>query len=269
MRVLTAMALILGFAGTAAPLLTGRAGAAERVIRDDLLSAFQAEGTVGTMSVYEVAADRWTLVGAERAATRYVPASTFKIVNSLIALETGAVRDADEVIPYGGKPQSVKAWERDMPMREAFQASAVPIYQELARRIGLEGYRTWLPRLGFGNGETGGALERFWLDGPLETSAIEQADFVARLAIGRLPVSERSQAVVRELMRIEAREGRTLFAKTGWHVSAHRKIGWWTGYVVSEGRTTAFSLNMDMADVTTAPKRLSIGKAILGRLGLY
>jgi len=68
-----------------------------------------------------------------------VPASTFKIANTIIALETGVVKDENEIIPYGGRP--FKHWEKDMSMREAIALSAVPIYQELARRIGLERYR--------------------------------------------------------------------------------------------------------------------------------
>src|SRR5690606_18887771 len=108
-----------------------------------------------TFVLYEASADRLALVNAERARQRFVPASTFKITNSLIALETGVVKDADEVIPYGGKPQRVKEWERDMSMRDAIAVSNVPVYQELARRIGLERYKAWLERLKYGNREIG------------------------------------------------------------------------------------------------------------------
>jgi beta-lactamase class D len=74
-----------------------------------------------------------------------VPASTFKIPNSIIALETGVVKDA--IILHGGKPQPFREWKKDMSMREAIALSAVPIYQELARRIGLDRYHEWLLRL--------------------------------------------------------------------------------------------------------------------------
>ena len=71
-----------------------------------------------------------------------------KVANSLIGLSTGAVRSADEVLPYGGKPQRFKAWEHDMSLRDAIKASNVPVYQELARRIGLERMRANVSRLG-------------------------------------------------------------------------------------------------------------------------
>jgi beta-lactamase class D len=95
-----------------------------------------------------------------------VPASTFKIPNSIIALETGVVKDA--IILHGGKPQPFREWKKDMSMREAIALSAVPIYQELARRIGLDRYHEWLLRLYFGNGETGTVVDRFWLNARLK-----------------------------------------------------------------------------------------------------
>src|SRR5262245_21123844 len=119
--------------------------------REDLRGIFEEHGTVGTFVLYDPAADRTITVNGERAARRYIPASTFKIANSIIALETAVVKDENEVIPYGGKPQPFKAWEKDMGMREAIAASAVPIYQEIARRVGLERYRQWLERLDYGN----------------------------------------------------------------------------------------------------------------------
>ena len=255
--------------GAAAFALGPQATAGETIERPDLGSAFQSQGVTGSFVLYDVPTDRLTLVDAKRAGTRYVPASTFKIANSLIALETSVVKDENEVIPYGGKPQPFKTWERDMPMREAITASNVPIYQELARRIGLARYHQWLDRLDYGNRQTGTALEAFWLDGPLEISAIEQARFVARLALNQLPISDRSQTIVRDILKLESKEGRTLFGKTGWRFSSVPQLGWWTGWVDSGGKITTFSLNIDMPSPQDAPKRVAIGKSMLATLGIF
>jgi beta-lactamase class D len=247
-------------------VIVGSAASAEgTVVRDDLLAVFEREGFPGTFVAYDAAADRLTEVGAARAARRYVPASTFKIPNSLIALEVGAVKDADEIFRYDGKPRRMKAWEKDMTLREAMAASNVPVYQEIARRIGLERYRDWMARLDFGNRQPGTIVDQFWLDGPLAISAVEQARFLARLAMGRFPVSERSRGIVREIVRIEENAGRTLFAKTGWS----GKIGWWAGWVEQGSRITSFALNMDMSRLEGAPKRIAISKELLARLGGY
>jgi len=255
-------------AGGVAGLMAGGARAGETLVRDDLAGLFAAEEAVGTIAVFQPATDRLILVDAARAGTRFVPASTFKIANSLIALETGVIADENEIIPYDGRPTWNKAWEKNMPLREAIALSAVPIYQELARRIGLERYRDWLARLDYGNRLPGEVVDRFWLDGPLEISAIEQARFVARLAAGTLPASARNQAIVRDILKIEARDGRTLFAKTGWK-TGNRPIGWWTGWVEGGGAITAFSLNIDMTKMEMAPKRLTIGRAVLAALGAW
>jgi beta-lactamase class D len=218
--------------------------------RGDLDAVFTENGVVGTFVLYDVASDHLTLVNARRAETRLIPASTFKIANTVIALETGVVKDENEIIPYGGKPQPFKQWEKDMSMREAIALSAVPIYQELARRIGLERYQTWLARLDFGNRQTGSVVDTFWLDGPLEISAIEEARFVARLAQQKLDATPRSQAIARDIIRLESRDDKVLYGKTGWRFSSTQNLGWWTGWVERDGKIVAFSLNIDMAAAT-------------------
>lgn len=234
----------------------------------ELDSLFARFGFAGTFVLLEEGRAAPVVIDMERARRRHPPASTFKIANSLIALETGAVKDADEILPYGGRPQPIKAWERDMSMREALPLSNVPIYQEIARRVGIARYRDFLARLDYGNRETGDVVDRFWLDGPLEISAFEQARFVGRLARGGLPVSARSQAIVRDLLRLESAAGRTLYGKTGWVVARTPQIGWWTGWVDRGGRSASFSLNIEAGSMEVAPQRLSLGRALLERLGI-
>lgn len=246
-------------------VIGARAEAAETITRDDLAAVFEREGLPGTFASYDATAGRLTLVGAERAAVRYVPASTFKIPNTLIALEVGAVKNADDVFRYDGKPRWIKAWERDMTLREAMAASNVPVYQEIARRVGLPAYRDWLWRLDYGNQDVGTTVDEFWLEGPLAISAIEQVRFLARLAGGALPASNRSRAIVRDIIRIEEKDGRTLFAKTGWS----GKIGWWVGWIERGDRITTFALNVDMTRLEDGPKRIAIGKALLAGLDVY
>jgi beta-lactamase class D len=259
-RILAVLAACAGFAAPAAH-------AESRIERPDLEAVFAEHRAMGTFALLDASGERMTVVNGARVERRYFPASTFKIANSLIALETGAVRDEQEVIPYGGKPQPVKNWERDMGMREAIPISNVPVYQEIARRIGLERMKAAVDRLGYGNREVGVVVDRFWLDGPLQISAVEQARFVAGLARQQLPMSARSQAIVRDILRLEARDGAVLYGKTGWTTSVTPGIGWWVGWVERGGDVHAFALNIDMAVSQDAPKRLAIGRALLGRLG--
>jgi beta-lactamase class D len=271
-------ALGLSAGGIATFVYSGLAPASARVrdlIRLDLRTVFADNGVVGTFVLYDPEKDtlieqapRFTVIG-ERPGTRFVPASTFTIPNSIIALETSVVNDENEIIPYGGTPQPFTQWEKDMSMRQAIALSVVPIFQELARRVGLARYHQWLPRLDFGNGKTGTVVDRFWLDGPLEISATEEARFVGRLARGELDASARSQAIVRDILRLESLNGRVLYGKTGWCFSRTPNLGWWTGWVEDGSKTRAFSLNIDMLAASDATKRVAIGRTLLGKLGVF
>ena len=117
-------------------VLVNQAYALEAEHSPELEKLFKEAGVNGTFVLFDVAADRLVIHNQQRAEKRFIPASTFKIANSLIGLSTGAVASVDEVLPYGGKPQPFKAWEQDMSLRDAIKVSNVPVYQELARRIG-------------------------------------------------------------------------------------------------------------------------------------
>jgi len=229
---------------------------------------FADSGIVGTFVLYDVNADRFLVHDSARAEKRFIPASTFKIPNSLIGLSTGAVANVDEAIPYGGKPQAIKAWEADMGLRDAIKISNVPVYQELARRIGLENMRQYLARIPYGNTETGIKVDRFWLEGPLKISAVEQTKFLARLARGELPFSSEVQNNVREIVRLEQGDGWVLYGKTGWTTAPTPDIGWWVGWVVKGNRIYSFAINIDMSNKADVAKRVELGKACLKTLGL-
>lgn len=241
-------------------------GASRLEVRDDLLAVFEDFGTPGAFALYDVAADRVIVVDSARATRRYTPASTYKIPNSLIALETGAVADETEIVPYGGEPQPFEAWERDMDMRDAFAASNVPVYQEIARRIGLERMQEWVDRLDYGNRALGDVPDRFWLDGPLAISAVEQVRFLARLSRQELPAAASNQRVVRELALMEETPVAALFGKTGWIFDTTPMLGWWVGWVEREGRVYTFALNVDLASEDDVPKRIPLGRELLDRL---
>jgi beta-lactamase class D len=124
-------------------------------------------------------------------------------------------------------------------------------------------------RLDYGNHQIGTVVDRFWLDGPLEISPVEQAHFLARLAKRQLPLSQRTQAIVRDIMRLEAHDGAILYGKTGWATSVTPNIGWLVGWVERGEAVHSFALNIDMATAQDAPKRMAIVKAMLERLRVY
>ncbi len=211
-------------------LLSGHTQASEWNDSQAVDKLFGAAGVKGTFVLYDVQRQCYVGHDRERAETRFVPASTYKVANSLIGLSTGAVRSADEVLPYGGKPQRFKAWEHDMSLREAIKASNVPVYQELARRIGLERMRANVSRLGYGNAEIGQVVDNFWLVGPLKISAMEQTRFLLRLAQGELPFPAPVQSTVRAMTLLESgRAGSCTARPAGASTARRNSAGGWAG----------------------------------------
>jgi beta-lactamase class D len=234
----------------------------------ELLKIFQSEGVAGTFVLYDGATDTMFVSDQARAQKRFTPASTFKIANSLIGLDAGAVKNVDEVLPYGGKPQRIKEWEHDMDLREAIKISNVPIYQELARRIGIERMREGVKKLGYGNMEIGNVVDRFWLEGPLAISAVEQTEFLQRLVKGSLPLNPDAMRAVKEITLLEKTDTYELHAKAGWFVGpTPPQIGWWVGWVERENKVYPFALNFDMQGDADAAKRIPIGRECLKALG--
>nr|WP_211315820.1 class D beta-lactamase [Isoalcanivorax indicus] len=234
----------------------------------DVERLFLEADVAGTFVLLDTSTGKLSGYNRSRAEKRFVPASTFKIPNSVIGLAVGAVQSVDEVLPYGGQPQTFESWERDMPLREAITLSNVPVYQGLARRIGMERMRDHVASLDFGNNEIGSRVDRFWLDGPLEISAIEQAGFLSRLVRDQLPVPTEVQSAVRDILLLEQGDGWSLYGKTGWENAPGPGVGWWVGWVEKDGKLFTFAMNMDIHQVSDAGKRIELSKASLKALGV-
>ena len=110
----------------------------------------------------------------------YPPCSTFKIPNSLIGLETGAI-ERHTVLPWNGEDLPYDSWERDHDLASAMQYSVVWYYQELARRVGEEAMQSWVDRFDYGNRDLSAGLTLFWLGSSLKISADEQIAFLSKL----------------------------------------------------------------------------------------
>ena len=234
----------------------------------ELEELFQRHQVHGAFVLFDANRDTMFVSNEERAKQRFPPASTFKIVNSLIGLDVGAISDVEEVLPYGGKPQRLKQWEQDMNLREAIKASNVPVYQELARRIGVERMRAALKKLAYGNMETGAVVDRFWLDGPLASSAVEQAEFLDRLAAGKLPVKPEAVSAVKEITLLEKTDEYALHGKTGWYwPDDGQQIGWFVGWIERAGKAYPFALNIDIMKDADAAKRIPLARESLKALG--
>jgi len=179
-------------------------------------SIFQKRGIDSAcFEMYDNTHDQAFYYNKARCSQRVSPASTFKIVNSLIGLETNLAPDIEWVIQWDGIERWNKNWNQDLNMKQAFEYSAVPYYQALARKIGRDTMQHYLDTLRYGNKTIGDSLDQFWLDGSLKVTPDEQVGFLKRLYFDKHPLSKRSQRLVRTLMLREKNDDYKLSYKTG------------------------------------------------------
>lgn len=230
---------------------------------------FQDLGINGSILIYDTNGDRVYQHNPSRNATSFLPASTFKILNALIALETGVMQDDLQILTWDGIEREIEAWNRDHNLRTAFQNSAVWFYQVLARRIGHERMQNYVTQVNYGNGTIGDAeaIDHFWLDGDLSITPEEQIQFLRRIYENDLPFSDRTLALVKDIMIFEQTPDYTLRAKTGW-ARGSLDVGWFVGYLEQNENVYFFATNIDMPSLDNAPDRIEVTRRCLQDLSL-
>lgn len=247
--------------------------------RASLAEPIAAAGYQGVFVVLDPATETTIVSDLALADRQFTPASTFKIPNSLIALETGVADSPGFTLAWDGVERWALDWNRDHDMRSAFRVSAVWYYQELARRIGEQRMREWLIAADYGNADISGGVDMFWLNGGLRISPREQVEFLRRLHEGHSPFAPAVVATfLNEVMIDEQRNGVTIRAKTGWAQSQdyadpaaagfEGNVGWYVGSVEqADGARVYFALLLLAAE--PAPEsfyedRRELAKLLLG-----
>jgi beta-lactamase class D len=239
-------------------------------IREDLAKHFADAGTAGTFVGYKT--DDYLVIASDkdRSGEAKLPASTYKIPNSLIALETGVVSDPDkDIFKWDGVVRDIEAWNKDHTLRSAIAASAVPVYQEIARRIGQERMQKYVDLFEYGNRDIGGGIDQFWLTGNLRIDPVQQVDFVDRLRRGTLPISKRSQDLVRDILPVTKVGDSIIRAKSGLLGAEIGKpsLGWMVGWAEKGSAQTVFALNLDVREPRHIADRMKLTQACLTDIG--
>jgi beta-lactamase class D len=233
---------------------------------------FEAGRLEGTVALYDTAEGVLRCGDLERCRRGYIPASTFKIANALIAAENGVVTSPETPLRWDGQTYPVEAWNRDHTLLSAFRASCVPCFQQVAREIGEARMRDWLARLEYGNQDSTGTIDLFWLRGQLRITPLEQLDFLFRLDTGALPSRSESNELVRTLMEIEKGDRHVLRGKTGWAAPPDipEEVGWFVGWVELGRRRVYFATLVDQRapEVDMATARNEVTERALQAVGV-
>lgn len=188
----------------------------------------------------------------QRCLERFTPASTFKIFNSMAALESAVASDDQLMIKWDGTLRRPE-WDKDMTMREAFKVSNVPFYQEVARRIGPTRMKKYIDTLQYGNMKMEGSIDNFWLNNSLQISADEQVGLLKRMYFEELPISSRTQRIVKTMMLQEQTPGYKVYYKTGTGEVNGKTIYWVVGFAEKIMKVKEPEGSMNKSDVRNYP----------------
>ncbi len=222
----------------------------------------QKAGLRGTFVLYDVGRKRMTATDVALAGATFLPMSTFKIPNTLIGLGTGVIPDERFTLPWDGKDHGRPTWNRDHTLVSAIQESVLWYYQEVARRIGPERMKAWLDRLGYGNRDISGGIDRFWLDGRLRISPVGQIVFLDRLRTRTLPVRPEHAELVERITTLESAPGWVWRGKTGTS-NGRKPLAWLVGSTERDGRAYVYAF---FAEDRSVEKLMRVRKDLVRRL---
>ncbi|MFT4031592.1 MAG: penicillin-binding transpeptidase domain-containing protein [Siphonobacter sp.] len=241
---------------------------AQKFTEKDFKTYFDAYGLKGSFLLYDLKNGDYVTYDSSRCRQGFLPASTFKIPNTIIALESGIVRDTLQIFRWEGKKWPVEAWNHDMTLAEAIRTSCAPCFQQIARKVGAYRYKMFLDRFGYANFVVEpDSVEWFWLQGSARISQFQEIDFLRKLILNQLPVDRRSIELTKELLFLNKERNWKLFGKTGWASPTFTGIegwgndpddyGWFVGWLEEDGDIYIFATAIE----ATRPVPDSFGKA--------
>jgi len=221
----------------------------QQVQSSEFQSILDSAKVKGAIVLYDLLENGYYSNDFEWAKTQRLPASTYKIPNSIIALETGVVENDSILFKWNGEPRGMKIWEQDLIFKDAFHFSCVPCYQDVARRIGAKRMNQYLNKLNYGAMDVDSTnIDVFWLEGRSRISQLQQINFLKRFYKSELKITERTETLMKKLMVIEENELYSLSGKTGWATRNGHNNGWFVGYLESSENTYFFATNIEPLD---------------------
>ena len=220
------------------------------VTKDESLGKYFKENNVeGCFALLDNGTGQFTVYNLERYRdSAYLPASTFKIINSLIGLQTGKIVNDSMVIKWDGINRGRAECNKDMTMYDAFRISCPPWYQEIARRIGRDTLQHWVDSLAYGNKKIS-AVDTFWLDNSLKIKPDEQLGLMKKLYFNELPFHKLNQEIVKRAMLWEDNTNYKLSYKTGWGFKENgNSLAWTVGWIEENKHPFFFVLNLETPD---------------------
>lgn len=265
--------ILLGFA----PMLSTSASGSEQYIFHEngkniqtlnLNSEF--EGYDGSFVLYDNKTDTWQIYNQEHAIERVSPASTYKIYDALLGLESGIITPEQSAFSWNGESQPFEAWESDQNLNSAMQNSVNWYFQTIDQALGSETIASFLQEINYGNQTIGDNTDLYWADSSLKISPVEQVELLQKFYQNDFHFSDANINAVKEAIRISSDDNGRLSGKTGTgRVDGKDVNGWFIGYIEKSGHVYYFATNIQGTADTTGSKATEITKSVLSKLQLW
>jgi len=220
-----------------------------KIVKPEFQSIIDSSNVNCSILIYDLKNDLFYSNNFDWAKTGRLPASTFKIVNSIIALETKVVENDSTLFSWNGEKRDYKDWEQDLILSDAFKYSCVPCYQEITKGIGEKRMNEYLEKLNYKEMKVNSNnLDKFWLEGDSKINQFQQIEFIKRFFKSEIGISKRTEDIMKKIFFIEKYGKYNLNGKTGLSIRNGNYNGWFVGYIESEDNNYFFATNIEPKD---------------------
>lgn len=256
------------------------------VIQSETLSdADPFNGAKGCFLLYDLKTNNYVKVIGENNCKEQLPAcSTFKVPLAVMAFDSGALKDENQILKWDGVKDSRPEVNQDHDAKGWLKNSVVWFSQRITTELGTKKLQKYLDDFSYGNKDIRGGLTQAWLVRPsakgpaLKISGYEQIDFMKKLWTDALPASKTAMQLARDISFLETSpKGFKLNGKTGsnyFDKARKQRLGWFIAHIEKDGReyisATNFVDQQPQNEKTVGgPKAKEITKTILASEGLW
>lgn len=255
-------------------------------VDNSLQQYFDSAGVKGSFAFFDNGQGHFTIYNLPRYKdSAYAPGRTFDIVQALVGLQTGVLKDDTSklpvwksffTLPYPGVAKDTSKFSDEglRSLKGAFQDTTRfgnMDFIGLADQIGKDTLKKWIDSLRYGNRDISGPIDSCWFNGHLKVTSDEQLGLIKRLYFDQLPFYNRPQQLVRAVMPAEINSNYRLVYKTGQTANADgHALGWVLGWVEENKHPYFFVVNL-AGDSTKNLEviGLHIVKSILRPMGFF
>ena len=254
-------------------------------VDNSLQRYFDSAGVKGSFAFFDNGQGHFTIYNLPRYKdSAYAPGRTFDIVQALVGLQTGVIKDDTSRLPWPtafvpfqpGAHLDSSLFSHDglRNLKGAFEDPTLMgdvDFVMFARQIGKDTLKKWIDSLRYGNRDVSGPIDSCWFDNHLKVTGDEQLGLIKRLYFDQLPFYNRPQKLVRGIMPAEINSNYRLVYKTGQTTTTDgHALGWVLGWVEENKHPYFFVVNLE-GDSSKDLKEigLHIVKSVLQPMGFF